>query len=51
MQNLEQTAITAIFQRQMNFKQAVSFVVRETNVATEQAEQALRAAMTWYRKA
>ena len=50
MKNLEQAAITAIFHRQMSFRQALSFVVRETGVAVQQADQALRGVMTWYRK-
>ena len=34
----------------MSFRQALSFVVRETGVAVQQADQALRGVMTWYRK-
>ena len=50
MNSLEKAANTAIFQRQMSFKQAVRFVVRETGVQPEQAENALQGAMLWYRK-
>jgi len=50
MNKLEQVANQAIFQRQMSFRQAVRFVVRETGVQPEQAETALQGAMLWYRK-
>ena len=49
MSTLEQAANTAIFQRQMPFHRAVRFVVQETGVAVEKAEQALRGVMLLYR--
>jgi hypothetical protein len=50
MNKLEQAANTAIFQRQMTFKQAVRFVVRESGARPDQAETALQGVMLWYRK-
>jgi hypothetical protein len=49
MSKIESAANTAIFQRQLSFDRAVRFVVRETGVQPEQAEQALRGVMLWYR--
>lgn len=49
MSTLEHAANTAIFQRQLPFQRAVRFVVQETGVAAEKAEQALRGVMLWYR--
>lgn len=49
MSKIEGAANTAIFERQLSFDRAVRFVVRETGVQREQAEQALRGVMLWYR--
>jgi hypothetical protein len=49
MSHAEQAANTAIFERQLPFDRAVRFVVRETGVKREQAENVLRSVMLWYR--
>ena len=50
MSRLESVTNTAIFERQLPFDRAVSFVSREANVAREIAEQAVRQVVVWYKK-
>lgn len=46
---LETAAVTAVFHRQMNTRDAVRFIMTEANVEKTVAEQALLQAVTYYK--
>lgn len=50
MSNIEQAAIEATFHLQLNTRDAVAYVQRQTKTDARTAEQAITAAVTHYKK-